>query len=327
MSGEIVLGVTSGTRNGKPIVITQPKRCDGVTTGQYYTGLVSGTRDGKPVVGISTQRCGDGGILVNGQTYLGLVSGTRDGKPILVVPCGNCTGFSACECDICCTLEGTIQLPSIADPAVWSDPIDITLTCGESFTVWNGSYSCLSDTVEDDTTTVDMGVTTYSGKSGTVVMDWPGYPGQSTDFVTEVWKSNEVTYNGTTYRVIFIATAFTYTPDIEHHQCSFAMVVQNLTENGWCNYFIANGLIHYYGAGEFPSSDLITVVSDENPGCPEGYHENGGENYCAMAYDGTFYWVTEDGESNLICPIVVDLEAIIPTFLTKLAKIQLYDLC
>lgn len=127
MSGEIVLGVASGTRDGKPIVITQPKRCDGVTTGQYYTGLVSGTRDGKPVIGFSTQRCGDGGILVNGQTYIGLVSGTRDGKPILVVPCGACPPDTECDTD-CCT--DNYDIPDTLTATVdvgCMDPFTVTL--------------------------------------------------------------------------------------------------------------------------------------------------------------------------------------------------------
>lgn len=90
MADEKILGVVSGTRDGKLLVVTTPTRCDDPAADEVYMGLVSGTRNGKPLVAFSTQRCDPDDTLTNGQTYLGLVSGTRDGKPLLVVPCGNC---------------------------------------------------------------------------------------------------------------------------------------------------------------------------------------------------------------------------------------------
>ena len=92
MANEKVLGVVSGTRDGKLLVVTTPTRCDDPVADEVYMGLVSGTRDGKPLVAISTQRCGGTGLLETGRGYLGLVSGTRGGKLLLAVPCGDCDG-------------------------------------------------------------------------------------------------------------------------------------------------------------------------------------------------------------------------------------------
>lgn len=104
MADEKILGVVSGTRDGKLLVVTTPTRCDEPATGEVYMGLVSGTRNGKPLVAISTQRCDPDDELTDGQTYLGLVSGTRNGKPLLVVPCGNCDGGGG-DCPGCIPCE------------------------------------------------------------------------------------------------------------------------------------------------------------------------------------------------------------------------------
>lgn len=121
---EKVLGLVSGVRDGKQLLVTTPKRCSATAAGDLYLGLVSGTRDGKPLLVVSDFVC-DAGALAVGQTYLGLVSGIRDGKPLLVVPCGDCGGVTSCGCDICCTLDATVQVGSDADAYAFTDPLDV----------------------------------------------------------------------------------------------------------------------------------------------------------------------------------------------------------
>lgn len=104
MADEKILGLVSGTRDGKLLVVTTPTRCDDVAEGEVYVGLVSGTRNGKPLMAISTQRCGaTAGELEVDRGYLGLVSGARDGKLLLAVPCG--------DCESCAVLAGQRATP------------------------------------------------------------------------------------------------------------------------------------------------------------------------------------------------------------------------
>lgn len=163
MANEKVLGLVSGTRDGKLLVVTTPTRCDPPATGEVYAGLVSGTRNGKPLLAFSTQRCGDtAGTLENGQTYLGLVSGTRDGKLLLAVPCGDCGGGGP-ECPDCepCGNSTTYNEPLTAtvDVACFSAPFTVTL---DKLSPYDGS------TVKCD------GTTTPIGELGIAVILWEG---------------------------------------------------------------------------------------------------------------------------------------------------------
>jgi hypothetical protein len=327
--GKPYLALRSALQDGKLVYLPREGFCDGIVLNTPYVGLRAATHDGKLVYLISDQKLAADDTLTLDKPYIGLRAATHDGKLVYLVKGGDCNETTGpirfCGCDVCCTLEGTVQLPTTADPTVWSDPIDVTLTCGATFEVWNGEYYCVNDEVEDDSVLVDQGITTYSGKSGTY---YDAMIPATVSYRTEIWSSEEFSYEGTTYKLLYIATSFDWVDDdVEYYSCQSSIVLQVLTDKGWCISAIATGIPSGYDVSGLPDPDYITAVvtGDPESECPPGYSYNGGDGSCG-GYGLLTTYPTQDEEFNFICPVVYDVEVIYAPS-TKIFKVMLADLC
>lgn len=344
MANEKVLGLVSGTRDGKLLVVTTPTRCDDPVADEVYMGLVSGTRNGKPLVAISTQRCGGTGLLETDRGYLGLVSGTRNGKLLLAVPCGDCDGgdMPVCGgCNVCCTLSATLQLP---DPGTggttFGTAFDVELFCNRSFEIWKGATQCYyfnEETEEGDSYYVDQGVTTYSGTSGVVTIEDVEYT-----YVSDIWASDEFTYGGATYKLVLSVETRDYInpmTELPSQSCGFYLQLLKYTEFAsppiydfgfqWCS--IAK-VINATAPAAGPESPWFNVVADPDVPCTppyEGIDTIGcGAAGCIAGPPGyNTYNMDQDFDGVVDCPIYMEDEHPAAPFTPKCWKVQLFDLC
>jgi hypothetical protein len=289
MANEKVLGVVSGTRDGKLLVVTTPTRCDDPVADEVYMGLVSGTRNGKPLVAISTQRCGDtAGTLEVARGYLGLVSGTRGGKLLLAVPCGDCATGDPTVCDVtmCCELEGTVRV-KIDDTPTWGSWTVANPVCGGTST-GHWWWSCLNDEIEDDTFAYLINWT--ASEKDTLVSPEAydtGIASGTRSCKTVIW-SVEFDIGGETYRLTYYVT--------EYHifQTLPTVVTTDGCLSGWSlqredtypdlglywNTIAGTELNEaYYNAGTLW---MVNYEHDSPYGdafCPEGYSNNGAEQW------------------------------------------------
>lgn len=303
--------------------------CNGVELNKPMLAKRVADKDGTLHFLLSDQKLEPDGKLKLNKPYFAKRVSNKDGVLHYLVSGKKCGGGDVpfCDCPICCTLHGTVQLPAIGSPATWSDPIDIELTCGSSYTLTNGESSCLNDEIEDDTIIISHGTTTYSPKSGIVLRNDPGYGDIPTAFNTDIWKSQEFTYNSNTYRVVFVATEFEYLEGSLRKFCKCSMMLQGLSDIGWCTLILMTGNPNGYALGA-PDADVIeTVIDPGDDGCPPGYSPNGGENQCSTLYPGYFTYPTQDEEAVPFCPIFYEGVAEIDIPPTKYVKIQLFDLC
>jgi hypothetical protein len=317
-------GLQIGSRSGKPLLVPFRGKCSALATDDISVSVQVGGKSSAPLNAYSLAQC-DGSALPEDTPLLGVHVGGKDGKPLLIGFCETCGGFQACECSVCCTLTGTVQLPATGSPTTWSDPIDVTLICGASYEVWNGEYYCINDLVEDDQVLVDQGITTYSGKSGSY---YDGLIPATVNYVTDVWSSDEFTYDGTTYKLLYIATAFDWVDDdVQYYSCQSSIVLQVLSDKGWCILAIATGIPSGYDVSGLPDPDYITAVVTGAPEseCPPGYSYNLGEGYCG-GYGLLTTYPTQDEAFDFICPVVYDVEVIYAPS-TKVFKVMLADLC
>lgn len=289
------LALIVGYDAGRPILARLDGKCGDLAAGDRGIGLITGSDGGKPVISWSDQRCAPGTSNFEvGKKYLGLVTGTdAQGRPIISSWCKEgCAGdapFTACDCTICCTLDATVQVASAGDPTVWTDPVDVTLTCGGALTVIS-CYSCCSDTVEDECVQIVV-EQTWSDRDTTGSPEpwgpFGGYEGTST-IRSQTWSSGEFEIEGKTYRLFFRAweeTVHQTAPtEYDYVQCNADWILQrweppvpDSTPGLWQTMIASNS----YGGGGGGSYAVPFDYSDDNPysetSCPEGFHEAGGE--------------------------------------------------
>lgn len=346
MANEIVMGVVSGSRDGKLIVVTTPTRCADPAVGEVYLGLVSGTHNGKPLVVISPQRC-DSGELPVGQTYLGVVSGTHNGKLLVVVPCDGCDGVFSCDCDICCTLEATVQVADSGDPYSWSAATDTTLTCGGVLQT-SGGYACLNDL--DLETQVYVNITTTYAEKDTIGAPEAYDTGSASgtrEVKTDIWASSDFEIDGETYRLSYwrcegtvyqtspttATTPFCDTGWVLQHQAS------DINFGNFWETIAGYDIIDWLDLG--PTSKLwMFDVSDDNPyspnDCPDGYSYNSGDlNPSAGCNVRTAPYVGGSTDDEDACPVAVTHESWyrliadpdIDSNRIKCAKLTIADVC
>jgi len=324
------VGLRASISGDALVFLPQEGFCDGVILNTPYIGLRAAKDDGELVFLVGDQKVNGAGNLIIDKPYIGLLAGQDNGVPVYVIQGKDCTEggpFTACTCEICCTLDATVQLPSIADPDVWSTGIDVTLNCGETFTTWAGYISCLNNEVEDDTYVICYGETTYESRTADVV----NFMGTDYTISSEIWKSEEFIYNTLTYRLIMIAASYSYmSGETLVEGCELYVILQKKVDTTvcgyqWCNISVTRATGGGLGGSGLTFPDLMIVTDPSFTSCAAGYSENGSGN-CGSA--GTMQSVSLDSEPDgqVDCPIVIAIEHIEPIS-TKVAKILITDNC
>lgn len=280
------LVLRTGMKDGKLVALVMDGDCgDGLTTNKPHLSLRTGMKDGKQVQLVADQQLdGDGKLILN-KPYLALRTGMKDGKLVVLVAgkqCGTPFNPTFCDCTICCTLDGTVE---IGNGASWYSPVDVTLTCGGQVP-FTTCYSCLNDEIEDDTIAVNY-ENYWRGKTTLGVPFDEGAAGSGTyDYYSEVWSSETFVVNSETYQLHFFAV------QRDRHR-----VLPTPAESTTCGYgyVLKKYLVDLYGQSQWitiiggdPSTLPIgysgetyfelelNPVYDPGP-CPPGYSENGGD--------------------------------------------------
>lgn len=330
--------------------------CDDIVIDTPYIGLRAATHDGKLVYLISDQKLNAAGEMIINKPYVGLRVATHDGDLVYVVDGMDCDDEEEneifCECEICCTLEATVQFPTaLENPATFEGAIDATMTCGRSFVITNWIL-CQNDEFPEDPNTCTQFDQTYSGGTGSYVVG-----DQTFNWRTVVWVSDampdgptgiafgfdpagSITFTGD-FKVYFAATETTITEEGEDDIICCAYQWGILVEytidpdqpngcagTGW-GFWIGN----VAGTGGNPScpSAVIFNLSEcehtDNLCCPEGYtFANPEGTFLGIACTGT----VDDGFSEEVSGCIIGEEGpllIDGTASTSCARLSIADLC
>ena len=338
-------GLRIAASSGDLVFTPREGFCDGIVLNTPYIGLRASVSGGDLVFLVSDQKVNADGTLILNKPYIGLVASQSNGDLVFLVAGKKCTTtlIDICDCTICCTLLATVQVADSGDPYTWSDPVDVTLTCGGVYQ-YHAGWSCLNDEIEDDTTLVKV-LVTYSGKDTTASpepYDTGSESGTYTIF-SEVWSSGDFYIDGVKYRLTYIAAVRT------NYQTSPTVSTTEICGSEWILQKEVNSEIDPYS----PHWDIVDRspggipfgwfdYSDDNPyapdECPPGYSYNGGDleqsNPCrtqAAPYVGGY---TEDGDP---CPAPIGIiyeswyrliaDPDTDPYRIKCAKVTIADLC
>lgn len=286
----------------KPLVAPLQGHCDGLHQGLRVMAYPIGqdTTD-KPLLGWSKANAADPGPFELGQRLFATIIGadTND-KPLLgatVVQCGGNPPFSMCGCEVCCTLQATVQFAipqEFPNPSIFGGSFQAEMQCGRSITVTH-CILCQDPEVPEEILGFPTGQQ-WSGGEGSYTSGGTLYEWRTEVWATEVMSDgpfNDVgaflTWTGN-FKIFFAATEWTITEEGEDPVvcCSWEYGV-NAEWTSDPGYFCGGGwgfLLRRFGntggcvmAVKYVESPDIPYP--ENQGCPEGYNNANPE--------GTFY--------------------------------------
>lgn len=337
------LALRVATHDGDLVFAVKDGFCDGIELNVPYIGLRAATHDGKLVYIISDQKLEADGTLTMDKPYIGLRVATHDGSLVYVIDGKECAPSEPVICDgceICCTLDATVQLTVYGDDETYDDPVDLTLTCGAAFTRWYGVWCCVDDETEEPFCE-NAGFVTYTGRDG--VFDWDfgaPYGVVPVTIKSDVWLSEEFTYQNimmpfpgdTQARLVYAAANFSYTTDMLHEDCFQIVYLQHKltpyfygewTTRCQAQSSTASGVNPFAGAEWWENLDFLFEVSlPLDLECDEGFTfirtgDNGDVYNCSTIGPGGGW-----GD----CPIFIDFE-VNPPGDEKCCKVQIMDNC
>lgn len=254
--------------------------CTGVTLNKPYPAKRVADKEGVLHFLLSNQQLATDGKLVIGKPYFAKRVADKEGVLHFLIDGKQCTPFNPtfCECTICCTLDGTVE---IGNGSSWFTAVDVTLTCGGQVP-FTTCYSCYNEGTDD---TILVNYENYwRGKTTLDVPFDEGPAGSGTyDYYSEVWSSEEFTVDGETYQLHFFAV------QVDRHRVLPSPVDETTCGYGWVlkKYDVAQTQwITIMGAG--PESapagmagetyfELETNPPYDPDMCPPDYVENGGD--------------------------------------------------
>lgn len=265
--------------------------CDGVVIDSPYVGLRAGMIGDAILFVVGDQQLEADGTLTIDKPYIGLVAGQLPGGEILFVlagkQCEEPGPFTFCECEICCTLEATVEVGADGDPYAWSDPLDVVLTCG-SFFQTHGGYYCLEEVILEEQFPLKI-TTTWNEKDtvGSPEAYTDGGSSGTRECFTKIWSSGDFEIDGETYRLTFWyseATVYQTAPSVVTTTgCFYGYFLQHLAAS--VDYGDYWELVIEGGPHGYPLTDTaihwLFTLTDDNPyapeDCPDGYIFNGGD--------------------------------------------------
>jgi len=190
--------------------------------------------------------------------------------------CGGGDNQFFCGCEICCTLEATLEVRG--ETSGWASSVDATLTCGGSFEITQHWYCYEEEFPEEQY--AQLFRQTWQGGSGSDTWVSGTY-----DWRTEVWVSDEIdsdagdfSYGAATfsrtgkYKVFFAATEYTYHEEGEEDVlcCAyewgvlvqFNMTAPYPTDTSW----------GFWNTGSYSTGTCSVrwTTDDQDPECPPG---------------------------------------------------------
>lgn len=301
------LGLRASLSGDAVVFVPREGICDGIVLDTPYIGLRAATSGDAVVFLISDQQLTMGGELKINKPYIGLRAANDDGTLVYVVDGKQCDEGEPippfCECDICCTLDGTIEMGD--GGTGYETGIDFTMTCERTYTT--ATYtSCYNEDTDD--TYCYVVTTTYEGGSGTgESFSFGGFTG-TYDWRTVVWVSDAFDIDGDSYRVFLVVTTYDITyvtpaPSTDQ-QCAWAWGIQRLytppPESDFCPCGGNWGTVYSASSGgtNFSAVRLVTTTDHAGDPCAEGYVENGNGECGAPAWCTTPPGYVAFGEGN-----------------------------
>lgn len=337
------LGLRASLSGDAVVFVPREGICDGIVLDTPYIGLRAATSGDAVVFLISDQQLTPTGGLVHDKPYIGLRAANDDGTLVYVVQgnvCGDPYIPTFCECEICCTLDATVE---IGDGTGWLTAVDTTLTCGGQVP-FTTCYACTLDETPEEAILVNY-ENYWRGKTTLDVPFDEGVAGSGTyDFYSEIWSSPTFEIDEETYQLHFFAARVDRhrvlpTPS-ESTACSYGAVLKKQSlvigsSEAWQT-VIGSGPDTMVVMG-FGGTDLFELelnpTYDPDP-CPPGYSEAGGdcvdEEFCTIEPPG--YTPSSSGSSAL-CDAEDGTYYIIERVFTgggpelKCARFSIFDNC